>query len=124
MDITKDSFHIKPSSIRRLTTYLCTDFRRTQFSDGTVAWTLGTKSYISKAFQNLKARVKREGCHFNKKSLDVNYSTNQLFATAVYCVGMEFSTECDDQQTKLFYNLVGILRCNVELGRIDITFEI
>ena len=68
--------------------------------------------------------MKNEGYRFNKKLSDVNYSPRQPFTTSAYRPEMDFSAECDDQQTEFFQNLVGVVRWTVELGRIDIAFEL
>ena len=37
---------------------------------------------------------------------------------------MDVTDECYDIQIQLFHNLIGIMRWTVELGRIDISYEI
>ena len=46
------------------------------------------------------------------------------FLTQEYRSELDVSNECDDFFTNYFLNLIGVLRWIVEIGRIDISFEV
>ena len=54
----------------------------------------------------------------------MNYSPKQPFSTTKYRPELDTSAECTDDQVTLYQNMIGILRWLVELGRIDIAFEV
>ena len=61
---------------------------------------------------------------FNKQLSDVKYRPRQPFSSIDYRPEMDTSSECNDQQIAYYQNLIGVLRWIVELGRIDIAFEV
>ena len=82
------------------------------------------RKLCSKAIKNLKAKLKDEGFEFNKKLLDRNYSPCQPFSSNSYHPELDTSMECSDKLVTLFQNLIGTLQRIVELGRIDIAYEV
>ena len=120
----KESFTVKPSSIEEPKSYLGADAGKVYYSDGTYAWTMGAETYTTQAIKNLKKRMSKEGYEYNRKLSDVNYSPQQPFSTLKYCPEMDVSDECSSSQTQFFQNLIGILRWTVELGCIDIAYEV
>ena len=85
---------------------------------------MGSETYTTQAIKNLKKRMEKEGYEYNKKLSDVDYSPKQLSSSLNYRPEMDVSDHCSDSQTQFFQNLIGILRWTVELGRIDIAFEV
>ena len=85
---------------------------------------MGAETYTTQAINNLKKRMSKEGYEYNRKLSDVNYSPQQPFSTLKYRPEMDVSDECSSSQTQFFQNLIGILRWTVELGRIDIAYEV
>ena len=124
MSQIKESFTVKPASIEQPQKYLGADISKVYYADGSYGWTIGSETYITQAVNNLKKRMKQEGFEYNKKLSDVNYSPQQPFSTLNYRPEMDVSLECSDAQIQFFQNLIGILRWVVELGRIDINFEV
>ena len=120
----KESFTVKPSSIEEPKSYLGADIGKVYYEDGSYGWTMGAETYTKHAIKNLKKRMEREGFEYNKKLSDVNYSPQQPFSTLSYRPEMDLSDECSDSQIQFFQNLIGILRWIVELGRIDVAYEV
>ena len=87
-------------------------------------WGASSEQYVASAVKTVKARLKQDGFTYNKKLSDPNYSPQMPFSSLKYRPEIDTSSECDDQQAAFFQNLIGVLRWIVELGRIDINFEV
>ena len=124
MSMIQESFTVKPSSIEEPKSYLGADINKAYYPDGSYAWTMGSETYVKKAVKNLKKKMEKDGLEFNKKLSDPAISVPQPFSSVGYRPEIDTSVECNDAQVTLFQNVIGILRWVVELGRIDIAFEV
>lgn len=124
MSQIQNNFKVKPSSIEEPKTYLGADTSKVFYPDGSYAWTMGSQSYVKKAIKNLKKKLENDGLGYNKKLSDPNISCPQPFSAVSYRAELDTSVPCTDDQITFFQNLIGILRWVVELGRIDIAFEV
>jgi hypothetical protein len=87
-------------------------------------WGASSEQYVREAVKNVKARLKQDGFIFNKKLSDTNYSPDSPFSAKMYRPELDTTLECTDEQVSFYQNLIGVLRWIVELGRIDINFEV
>ena len=55
---------------------------------------------------------------------DPNYSPKVPFSSVNYKLELDISLECNHFEINYFQNLIGVLRWIVELGRIDIAYEV
>ena len=124
MTMLESKFPVKPSSIEEPTIYLGANINKVYYPDGSYAWTMSSDSYVKEAVKNVKQRMQLDGYRFNKKLSDINYSPKQPFSSRDYRPELDLSIECSPDQVTYFQNLIGILRWIVELGRIDIAFEV
>jgi hypothetical protein len=124
MEMVQGSFTVKPDSIEVPKSYLGADIGKVHYSDGSYAWTMGSETYVKKAIKNLKKRLEKDGVEFNKKLSDPSISAPQPFSAVNYRPELDTSAECSESQVTLFQNIIGILRWIVELGRIDIGYEV
>ena len=126
MDQIQEKFKVKPSSIEEPKSYLGADISKVYYNDGSHAWCMGSEtSYALQAIKNLKKRLEDDGFGFNKKLLsDFKSSAAQPFSAVNYRPELDVSVECTLDQITFFQNLIGILRWIVELGRIDIGYEV
>ena len=124
MELIKSDFTVKPSSIEEPKRYLGADVNKVYYPDGSFAWTLGSETYVKQVVKNLKERMKKDGFGFNKKLSDMSHSAPQPFSNVNYRPELDTSDVCNDVQITFFQNLIGILRWVVELGRIDIGYEV
>ncbi|GFH50714.1 hypothetical protein CTEN210_07190 [Chaetoceros tenuissimus] len=124
MEKIQGDFTVKKESIGPPDRYLGADIRKVEDDGSKPFWTMSSNSYLDKAIKNLKAKLKESGLEYNKKLSDPNYSPKQPFTTASYKPELDTSEECTDDQVTLFQNLIGIMRWAVELGRIDIGYEV
>ena len=123
MNMLQSSYTVREDTIKEPDQYLGADINKVFFNDGSHAWTMGSKSYNKNAVKNIKARLAEDGYKFNSKLSSTEYSAKQPFSAVDYRPELDTSAECDDNQTQLYQNLIGVLRWIVELGRIDIAYE-
>ena len=124
MALIQKSFKIKPDSIKVPDMYLGADIKKVYYPDGSHAWTMGSQTYTKRAVKNLKERLRKDGFEFNKKLSDPAISAPQPFSNVNYRPELDTSDECNNEQISFYQNLIGILRWLVELGRIDIGYEV
>ena len=124
MDMLEEKYTVKPSSIGVPKVYFGADIGKVKYEDNSEAWTMSSDSYVKEAIKNVKRRLKEDGFMFNKKLLDLNYSPQHPFSSASYRPELDTSCECTEAQVTFYQNLIGILRWTIELGRIDIGFEV
>ena len=124
MSQIQDTFTVKPDSIEEPKTYLGADINKVYYPDGSYAWTMGSESYVKKVVKNVKVKMLKDGLEFNKKLSDPAISVPQPFSAVNYRPELDTSVLCNDAQVTLYQNVIGILRWVVELGRIDIAYEV
>ena len=124
MEMLKDSYKIKPESISEPKRYLGVDVSKVYYPDGSYAWCLSSKTYVKEAVKNAKRKMAEDGFEYNKKLSDKSYSAPNPFSSVQYRPELDTSRECTESQITFYQNLVGVLRWIVELGRIDIAFEV
>ena len=124
MNLLKENYTVKPSSIGEPKVYLGADILKAYDSDGSYAWTMGSQSYVKEAIRNVKKQLLLHKLRFNKKLLDVKYSPKPPFSSVNYKSELDTSLMCDQNQTNYFQNLIGVLRWIIELGRIDIAYKV
>ena len=128
MDQLKESYPVKPDSIGPPTEYLGSDISQIEFTNAsgkaTPCWAMGSASYVKEAVRNVKERLKKDNFRFDPKLSDPKISAKQPFSTLSYLPELDTSAMCDAAQTTYYQNLIGVLRWIVELGRIDINYEV
>ena len=85
---------------------------------------MGSTTYVEKVSKYIKKALEKDRYQYNRKLSDINYSPRQPFTIATYRPELDTSTVCNDDQITFYQNLVGILQWVVELGRIDIAYEV
>ncbi len=124
MDKLQSVYTLKKGSIGPPSVYLGANIQKVPSRTGPDCWGMSAEQYVRDSVKNIKQRLKERGVEFNKKLSDVKYSPRQPFSNLKYRPELDTSTPCDDDQTTLYQNLIGILRWIIELGRIDINFEV
>ena len=122
MQVLNEKYTIKPGSIGEPKVYLGGGISKALYPDGSYAWLMSSSNYVREALRNIKKDLKQNNLRFNKKLSDPNYSARIPFCPIDY--RYELGTTCDDGLINYFHNLIGVLRWIVELGRIDIAFEV
>ena len=128
MDQLKESYPVRPDTIGPPTEYLGSDISQIEFTNSsgstTKCWAMGSNSYVKEAVNNVKERLKKDNFRFDPKLSDPKISAKQPFSSPSYLPELDTSAMCDAAQTTYYQNLIGVLRCIVELGRIDINYEV
>ena len=124
MQQLRESYTVREDTIKEPDQYLGADIRKVHFDDNSYAWTMGSTSYIKNAVKNIKARLQEDGYRFNPKLSDPSYSARNPFSSNDYRPELDTSVECTPSQIQFYQNIIGILRWLVELGRIDIGYEV
>ena len=124
MDLLKNTYTVKPSSIGEPKIYLGADINKVYYSNNSYAWSMGSRSFVKEAICNIKKQLSHNNLMFNKKLLDPNHSPKAPFSSIDYRSELDVSMECNDNQMNYFQNLIGVLRWIVELGRIDIAYKV
>jgi hypothetical protein len=88
--------------------------------NGMVAWGMSSSKYVQAAVQNVQEYLKKNGDRkfkkFKKKA--------SAFFEVTYRVEIDESPVLGPEMANYFQSQIGILRCCVELGRIDIITEV
>ena len=124
MEMINEKFKVKPESIIEPNSYLGADLSKIHYQDGSYAWLMGSANYVEKVVKNVKKTLEKYGYEYNRKLSDINYSPRQPFTTASYRPELDTSATCNSDQVTFYQNLIRILRWVVELGRIDIAYEV
>ena len=112
MDQIKNRFLVKPESIEVPKRYLGMDCKQTE--DG--VWLLGSYHYLqeflkvsAKLFEDIGIKIPTRGVH--------------PFSNIKYRPELDTSDFCNDSQTRVYQQVLGMLRWLIELGRIDVLLE-
>ena len=128
MDKIQQRFPVKKESIVEPGIYLGAQCGTTIFQDANgkdrKVWTMSSDQYVKESVKNVKARLKESGFQYNKQLSSVEYSPKQPFSSLSYQPELDTTTACNSEEHTYFQNLIGILRWIVELGRIDIHYEV
>ena len=84
MDLLRENYTVKASTIGEPKVYLGADISKVYYSDGSYAWTMGSQNYVKEAIRNVKKQLLLYNLRFNKKLLDIKYSPKTLFSSVDY----------------------------------------
>ena len=110
---------LKKESIKPPDQYLGASVSRYEYDEGKSCWAMGSEQYVKEAIRNVDSYCEKKG---------LTLKTGKYAAKSVFPAGykpeLDFTAECDDEDTTFFQEQIGILRWAVELGRIDIATEV
>ena len=84
IDLLKDTYTVKPSSIGEPKVYLGADISKVYYHDNSNAWSMGSRSYVKEAKRNVKIQLSQYNLKFNQKLSDPNYSPKVPFSLVDY----------------------------------------
>ena len=118
MSSIQSMYRLKDDSIEKPTNYLGATIREWKFDEQPekLCWAIGAKRYILQAVKIIESDLESLG-----RALAKNPATP--FSSG-YRVELDVSKELTPIDAQRYMNLVGILRWIVELGRIDVLFEV
>ena len=85
---------------------------------------MSCEQYIRDATKNVKEELKSERWRFNKKLSYTRYLSQQPFPTLSYRPELDNSIVCLDSKATYYQILIRVFRWIVELGRININYEV
>lgn len=91
--------------------------RITTTQGGKEYWSMGCNTYVKESLKILKTRLENDGLSFSTKP-------KQPFSRQDYRSELDMSPLCGGEQETYFQNLIGIIRWMIELGRVDILYEV
>ena len=117
MDEIASQFRLKQNIIGLPDIYSGINISKRHIGGDVYYWRIGSEKYLNEAIRNIEVNMIDKGICFTSK-------TTQPFSSLAYRPELNDIKLCNDYQTRYYQNLVGILRVSVELGKINIKFEI
>lgn len=118
MDSLSEIYQLKPGSVGPPSRYLGATIQTMQMSDGREVWTMSSEEYLENALPIVEGLMKRTGqLPFNKRQRKRPYQYG-------YKPELDDSPLLEDGEVTIYQQLVGMLRWVVELGRIDVLYEV
>ena len=125
MDMIEQDFKIKEGSVGPPRVYLGANCQiNPSRTDGVDCWGMSAEQYCKEVVKNVKKKTQDNGYEYNKKLSDLQYSPKHPFSNMNYQPELDITEACNDEQYSYYSNLIGVLRWMVELGRVDIGFEV
>ena len=109
-------FTLKEGSVGEPDLYLGAKIAKVELPNGVVAYSWSASKYVQEAIRNLERELNKLGIKL-RNNVNTPLSPN-------YRSECDLSDECDDEQSRLYMSLIGVLCWMVELGRIDIICEV
>ena len=109
-------YTIKAGSEKEPDQYLGATVRKWKLGEGQFCWGMSSSNYVKEAVRVVKLKLKAQ-----EARLPARCQTPISFG---YRPELDVTAYLDDEQTNYYQSLIGILRWAVELGRIDIAYEV
>lgn len=101
--------------------YLGANIDKVQMQDGSVAWSMSSREYLSNAIRNLEQQLEKDKAPplrtYGKRSGERPFP-------ASYRPEIDTSPLLGDDLTTRYMQLIGVLRWGIEIGRLDIMTEV
>ena len=120
MDVLSKHYYVKETSIGPPNLYLGTQYRRVTDRSGKQCWSSSTDSYVKEATSIVFERMNAMGLKLTKKSK----SPEHPFSNESYRPELDVSDVCTADEHQFYQQIVGIARWMIEIGRIDIAYEV
>ena len=114
-----ETFEIKNDEIAGPKIYLVGNVEKFQLPNGKYACIITSTSYVKVSIYTVQ-RILAE----NGRTLNTGKSPHKGPLPNGYKTELDTTDKCDDDHTSRYQHLIGILRWDVELGRIDIQLEV
>jgi hypothetical protein len=111
-------YRIKPGSDRSPEIYLGADIEKVQMQDGREVWASSPRSYTKNAVKTIEDLLEQDGEGYTLKSKARNPLPNN------YKPELDVTDELGPELVSRYLQLIGIARWAIELGRIDIFYEV
>ena len=111
-------YEIKEGSLQEPEQYLGAQIYKHTLRDGTWAWGMSSEKYLKNAVDRVENLLYEDGDRYHLKT------TAKKPLPDGYKPELDITKELDDKLCSRYRQLIGILRWAVELGRVDIYFEV
>ncbi len=106
-------------SIKKPDRHLGANIAECELPDGRICWSMSGKDYVKNSVNLVKEILAK-----NNEQLTTSSRATERPFPKDYRPEVDVSSELDAKDTNLFQQLIGMLRWAVELGRVDIAFEV
>ena len=117
MDVINSLFSLKEPA-KEPDMYLGAVIGRWQLPDGRWAWSMSAKGYLKEAVAIVKDMLSKEG-----RKMTGGKRAERPYPKS-YKPELDTTSELSDKMVQRYQQLIGILRWGVELGRLDILYEV
>ena len=120
MHTLSQHYYVKESSISPPKLYLGTQYKQVMDRTGRPAWSSSTDGYVKEATKVVFERMEDMGLKLTKKYK----SPEHPFSNVSYRPELDVSDQCTQEEHQFYMQMVGIARWMIEIGRLDIAYEI
>ena len=110
------SFKIKDDKIEEPETYLGAGLSKMTTANGTEYWSMSSEAYCKAAVINVDSKIRDEGRRLLSKC--------DTLMRSVYRPELDVSPDLKADGVQYYQELIGVLRWAVELGSVDILYEV
>lgn len=120
MDQLKQSYFVKPDSIKPPDLYLGGEIKKTKSRTGSTCYAMGCRKYCQDAVKTIFDRMRKLDLKLNIGKA----SPENPFSNLKYKPELDTTSLCSSIHHQFYQQIVGVLRWMIELGRIDIMIEV
>ena len=120
MQMLSEQYYVKESSIGAPNLNLGTQYKLVTGRSVNPAWSSSTDRYVKEATSIVFERMDNMGLKLTRR----HKSPDHPFSNAVYWPELDMSELCISDEHQFYQQMVGIARWMIEVGRIDISFEV
>ena len=121
MNLLSEAYGLKDDSVGESDRYLSTNIEKVHLNDVSVAWSMTSRECVTNSIQMLKDTLARDGAQllkiFGKKSGERSFPSN-------YRPELDVSPVSENTLMSLYFQIIGVFRWKIELGRINIMAEV
>ena len=107
MNRLEEVYRLKDGSVGEPDRYLGDNIKKVQLYDGSVAWSMTSREYVTNAIQNLEDTLARDGAQplniFGNKAGERPFPPNT-------CPKLDVNSVSDDTSMSQYLQLIGVLR--------------
>jgi hypothetical protein len=119
MDSIGQAYVVKEGSVKPPEIYLGANIQKYQLPNGKEVWSMSSEQYVKESLNTVRALLQEDGRELRSGK---RQGRNPL--PAGYRPELDTTPELDADKGSRYLQLIGILRWAIELGRIDINYEV
>jgi hypothetical protein len=119
MEALGKTYELKEGLVKPQELYLGANISKYQLPSGKEVWSISSNQYVKSSIQTVNDLLKEDG-----HELRTGKRQGKTPLPSGYRPETDISAELDSEQASWYLQLIGILRWAIELGRIDIYYEV